>query len=53
VTKHNHVPDAAGQFNTQIAELVGSNRHTVARVLAEPAAGANVGPAAWHADAAA
>ena len=34
---------APGSANTQIAELVGSNRHTVAPVLAEPAAGANVG----------
>ena len=25
-----------GQFNTQIADLVGCDRHTVARVLAEP-----------------
>lgn len=43
MTKHDQGPDAAGQFNTQIAKLVGCNRHTVARVFAEPAAGANVG----------
>ena len=43
MTKHSQVPDAAGQLNTQIAELVDSNHHTVARGIAEPEAGANVG----------